>query len=320
MRDNERAALVEKITDALIQFDREQYEGITGEPWPDCDHRTARIARINDAQHAAWAVLEYIAETSVGDCGNASPGNRWAMSNCESSSHCTLSFGHQGWHRDARTGTRWGKEWSDPPEYSREGQAMADAALRADRDNLRAELRYTVAGLRDFVDSENRAPSDEDAQTVWRAERALTQSYARSALPDVPVRDTEEQNETRRRHDDNCELMPPTCAMGCRCAARATEASTPSAESQPVQVREAPATIPKRPWQARDSRVLDAYGDELFLVHGVADWEQDLVAKWLVSVVNAAGETPADPNACTCRPIRGGLDVDKHCPSHGWTS
>lgn len=26
------------------------------------------------------------------------------------------------------------------------------------------------------------------------------------------------------------------------------------------------------------------------------------------------------PNACTCRPIRGGLDVDEHCPSHGWKS
>jgi hypothetical protein len=53
-----------------------------------------------------------------------------------------------------------------------------------------------------------------------------------------------------------------------------------------------PATIPKRPWQARDSRVLDAHGDELFLVHGVARWEQDKVARWLVSVVNAAPTSP----------------------------
>lgn len=47
-----------------------------------------------------------------------------------------------------------------------------------------------------------------------------------------------------------------------------------------------PASLPPRPWKARDSRVLDANGTELFLVHNVDSWQQDLVAQWLVSLVN----------------------------------
>ncbi len=36
-------------------------------------------------------------------------GNRLAMSTCVDPSHCTLPFGHEGWHRDARTEARWGE-------------------------------------------------------------------------------------------------------------------------------------------------------------------------------------------------------------------
>ncbi len=49
-----------------------------------------------------------------------------------------------------------------------------------------------------------------------------------------------------------------------------------------------PDALPPTPWEARDSRVLDADGTELFLVHNVARWQHDRVAAWLVGVVNAA--------------------------------
>jgi len=147
MSDAERERLVERITDALVEFDREQYEGYTGESWSDCEHRTSRTARVNDAQHAAHAVLRYYAErTQVGDCGNASPGNRLAMSSCGTTSHCTLPFGHEGWHRDARTGSRWGKEWSDPPGGVWESTPAPSIPLDALKAIAQGEPLTEVAG------------------------------------------------------------------------------------------------------------------------------------------------------------------------------
>ena len=75
------------------------------------EEKDARLAEVEAANVELAGRLE---RTQVGDCGNASPGNRLAMSTCVDPSHCTLPLGHQGWHRDARTGARWGKEWSDP--------------------------------------------------------------------------------------------------------------------------------------------------------------------------------------------------------------
>ena len=56
-----------------------------------------------------------------------------------------------------------------------------------------------------------------------------------------------------------------------------------------------PDTFPPRPWQVRDSCVLDANGVELFLVHNVERWEQDLTARWIVHVVNASPSTLVAP-------------------------
>lgn len=90
-----------------------------------------------------------------------------------------------------------------------------------------------------------------------------------------------------------------------------TPAPDPSAaESQPVQVRE--TDDPPRVWwdPIRGLLLCDRDVD-----HRLVD--EPPAYNDCVALVPAA---TADPNACTCRPIRGGLDVDKHCPSHGWRS
>lgn len=49
-----------------------------------------------------------------------------------------------------------------------------------------------------------------------------------------------------------------------------------------------PSDFPAGPWVAKDSRVLDADGNELFLVRNVSRWHHDLAAAWVVEVVNQA--------------------------------
>lgn len=70
------------------------------------------------------------------------------------------------------------------------------------------------------------------------------------------------------------------------------------------------ADVLSRPWMARDSRVLDAAGRELFLIHNVENWRHDQVATWLVDLVNVAatpgevGSPPDDQASADLRSLR----------------
>lgn len=72
-----------------------------------------------------------------------------------------------------------------------------------------------------------------------------------------------------------------------------------------------PPGVPPGPWVARDSRVLDATGAELFLVHIATGWRQDVVAGWVVDVVNRAlaAEAPAPVAATPPEGLRRALEL-----------
>ena len=67
--------------------------------------------------------------TAVGQCGNASPGNKLPRINCGNHYYCSLPAGHAGWHQEDQA--RWGKHWSDEPDDALAG-VLAELRHAAD--------------------------------------------------------------------------------------------------------------------------------------------------------------------------------------------
>jgi hypothetical protein len=80
-------------------------------------------------------------------------------------SHCTLPFGHQGWHRDDRTGARWGKEWSDPADEVREEFEVVFADGRVMHPPDRSYIESWLAGGSDITSVYRRTATT----TAWVA-------------------------------------------------------------------------------------------------------------------------------------------------------
>lgn len=131
----------EKTVDMLeeVRADRDRLSGVLAEArafhqetWTRSRERGFELDRLKRENGRLIRELSTLraGRPQVGDCGNASPGNRLAMAHSVGTvSHCTLPSGHDGWHRDARTEARWGKEWAEQGREEGPSLFEVDSAL-----------------------------------------------------------------------------------------------------------------------------------------------------------------------------------------------
>lgn len=106
------------------------------------------------------------------------------------------------------------------------------------------------------------------------------------------------------------ELLVCTCTPTMRGAGRRCEGCDRDDLAHVGPIPHPPSDFPAGPWEARDSRVLDADGNELFVVRNVSRWHHDLAATWLVEVVNRALD-PAPVSPGEAAPTESDLDDER---------
>lgn len=107
----------------------------------ELEAENATLARMtqdaNAERDALQARVDLLTAATVGECGNASPGNG-RYHPCGIQNHCTLPAGHAGWHQQDHT--RWGKPWSDDDADGRAVDAVTETLkLAADKLDRQAE-------------------------------------------------------------------------------------------------------------------------------------------------------------------------------------